>query len=392
MIGMLRSVWLVISASVRVSPRRSAVCLLETMGNFVGMLQPLFITWLVTGVITHDRALVIRAVVSFVVSLSVVMFLMIVGNNARIAQYERVGFWFDTEIARLTSSISTLDHLQTPEYLDRAQTLRDHRGLLGFAFNSVLNTLRMSVTAVGTLVLAMTADPRMLLVVLAGVPAVLSARWTSSWQTAADEAAGEPSRHAKHLLDLSTHAGSGAEMRVFGLQDWVRDTTGLATRGWLDLRVALARRQTLLETSAMVLFFAAAGLVLAWILRDTITGQVSVAAFVLAASLVTRLQEITSLLQFSVRMLVRVSKDGGRFLWLRGYTAAATARHVGTDRPPARLEHGLRTVSLGYTYPGAERPTLTDINLDLPAASVVAVVGENGAGKSTLIGLLTGML
>lgn len=387
-----KSIWLVISTSVRVSPRQSAVCLLETIANFVAMLQPLFVAWLVTGAIQHDSGLLIRAVSAFVLSLTVVLALMIVGNNARVGQYERVGFWFDTEVSRLTSSIATLDHLQTPEYLDKAQTLRDHQGVLGFAFNSVLNALRMSITAGGTLVLALTADPRMLLVVLAGVPAVLSTRWTTAWQTTADDAAGEPSRRAKHLLDLATTATPGAEVRVFGLQAWLRDATRDATRTWLDLRVRLARRSTVVETACTLFFFAVASLVLVWILRDTISGLVAVADFVLAATLVTRLQNITDEMQWAARMLVRVSKDGSRFLWLRDYSATEASRHAGSRTPPARLERGISTVNLSYSYPGADRPTLTDINLDLPAGSVVAVVGENGAGKSTLIGLLTGML
>ncbi|QGN34768.1 ATP-binding cassette domain-containing protein [Microlunatus sp. Gsoil 973] len=392
MITMIRSIALVVAASVRVSPRQSLVCLLETLGNFVGMLQPLFIAWLVTGAIQHDAGLVIRAVICFVVSLTVVGVLMIIGNNARISQYERVGFWFDTEISRLSSSIATLDHLQSAEYQDKAQTLRDHQGLLGFAFNMVLNALRMAVTGVGTLVLALTADPRMLLVVIAGIPAVIIARWTTRWQTTADDAAAQPSRHVKHLLELATQPGPGAEIRVFGLQRWLRDSTDAAARRWLDLRVDLAKRQSLLQTSTTVLFFAVAGAVLAWMLRDTVAGRVSIAEFVLAASLVTRLQMISDILQWSVRMLVRVSNDGSRFLWLRDYAADQQARHTGTLTPPRRLHAGISTIGLGYSYPGAETPTLTDLNLDLPAGAVVAVVGENGAGKSTLIGLLTGML
>ena len=392
MIGMLKSVWLVVSTSVRVSPRQSAICMLETLGNFVNMLQPLFITWLVTGAIQHDRGLVIRAVVAFVGSLTAILTLMIVGNNARIGQYERVGFWFDTEVSRLTSSITTLDHLQTPEYLDKAQTLRDHQGLLGFAFNSVLNTLRMSVTAGGTLVLALTADPRMVLVILAGIPAVLSTRWTTKWQTATDEASGEPSRRTKHLLDLASTATPGAEVRVFGLQTWLRDATGAATRQWLDLRVALAKKSTLVETACTLFFFTAASLVLIWVLRDAINGTVAIADFVLAATLVTRLQDVTNMMQWAVRMLVRVSKDGNRFIWLRDYSNTEVARHAGSLTPPARLGRGISTLNLGYTYPGADKPTLTDVSLELPAGSVVAVVGENGAGKSTLVGLLTGML
>ena len=41
-----------------------------------------------------------------------------------------------------------------------------------------------------------------------------------------------------------------------------------------------------------------------------------------------------------------------------------------------------------YTYPGGERPTLSGVDLVLPAGKRTALVGESGAGKSTLIDLL----
>lgn len=53
---------------------------------------------------------------------------------------------------------ASLDRLQSADYQDKAQTRRDHQGLLGFAFNMVLNALRMAVVDVGTLALALTGS------------------------------------------------------------------------------------------------------------------------------------------------------------------------------------------------------------------------------------------
>lgn len=41
-----------------------------------------------------------------------------------------------------------------------------------------------------------------------------------------------------------------------------------------------------------------------------------------------------------------------------------------------------------FRYPGADRPALEDVSLDIPPGTTLAVVGRNGAGKSTLIKLL----
>ncbi len=47
-----------------------------------------------------------------------------------------------------------------------------------------------------------------------------------------------------------------------------------------------------------------------------------------------------------------------------------------------RFEHA------GFAYPGARRPALEDVSLDIAAGSTVAVVGPSGAGKTTLANLL----
>ena len=47
---------------------------------------------------------------------------------------------------------------------------------------------------------------------------------------------------------------------------------------------------------------------------------------------------------------------------------------------------------LTYTYPGAERPILNGIDLDVEKGDFLAIVGNNGCGKSTLCKTLNGLI
>jgi ATP-binding cassette, subfamily B, bacterial len=77
-----------------------------------------------------------------------------------------------------------------------------------------------------------------------------------------------------------------------------------------------------------------------------------------------------------------------RLVWLEDHAAAAVGTADG--QVPERLAEGIRLESVGFCYPGTEKPVLDDVSVVLPAGKVIALVGENGAGKSTLVKLLCG--
>ena len=48
--------------------------------------------------------------------------------------------------------------------------------------------------------------------------------------------------------------------------------------------------------------------------------------------------------------------------------------------------------NLSFRYPNQDKVTIEDISLDIPAGSMVAIVGPSGGGKSTLVDLMLGVL
>jgi ATP-binding cassette subfamily C protein CydD len=63
---------------------------------------------------------------------------------------------------------------------------------------------------------------------------------------------------------------------------------------------------------------------------------------------------------------------------------------VTATRPEGQLT--IEFSGVGHGYPGSAQPTLSGINLTLPAGTCTALVGRSGAGKSTLVNLLVRFL
>ncbi|HMB73262.1 MAG TPA: ABC transporter ATP-binding protein, partial [Gammaproteobacteria bacterium] len=66
---------------------------------------------------------------------------------------------------------------------------------------------------------------------------------------------------------------------------------------------------------------------------------------------------------------------------------AATGQRTKGDDPARGIE--FRDVS--FTYPGADKPAIRDLNLSIEPGQSLALVGHNGSGKTTLVKLMAGL-
>jgi ATP-binding cassette subfamily B protein len=55
---------------------------------------------------------------------------------------------------------------------------------------------------------------------------------------------------------------------------------------------------------------------------------------------------------------------------------------------PSLVAGHVRFEHVDFTYPGADRPAVVDADLDIPAGTTMALVGETGSGKTTLASLV----
>ena len=186
------------------------------------------------------------------------------------------------------------------------------------------------------------------------------------------------------LLTADTHA---KEIRSFGLGDYLRKIHTSIRLDLLSGRLKISKRRTYKElitsTIAAVGFFAC----IAYIAIGSIHGRTSVGDITLFLVAFPQAFNILQGLSTSISTLYQNNifvKSIFELFDLKSSLPETPNPLPIPDDPLIELE----IKNMSFTYPHAKRPTLTDINIKMPAGKIVAVVGMNGAGKSTLIKLM----
>jgi ATP-binding cassette subfamily B protein len=154
----------------------------------------------------------------------------------------------------------------------------------------------------------------------------------------------------------------------------------------LELRSQLAGRWRM---ASMSIIFAAipAFIYLAAGLPVT-AGAMTIGTLVAFTTLQTSLfRPLTGLLNTSVSVISSLALFARIFEYLDlAVDVDDPARPAEIDR--ARISGHVRLTGVSFTYPGAGRPAVTGVDLDVPAGSTQALVGETGSGKTTVAALI----
>jgi ATP-binding cassette subfamily B protein len=120
-----------------------------------------------------------------------------------------------------------------------------------------------------------------------------------------------------------------------------------------------------------------------WVAQGKISTGVLVAFLLYLSQFFAPVQQLSQVFDGYQQARIGLQRIGDL---LRTPTTVPEAEHPVIPPPRLRGDVELREVSFSYT--GAARPALEQINLRVPAGQTVALVGETGAGKSTLVKLL----
>ncbi len=381
----LPSMWRALARGYQAEPLLLSVAFgLSLLAALPDALLAFLFKLLADGLLAGDRALVLGACFGLGAAAAATWFLRVVSDRTQRRFRDQVSIALESHVAGLQAGLATIAHHERPEYLDRLAVLRNQVFVLDHMYASLFSTCGWALRLGVTLALLASVHPALLLLAALALPTVLTASWRPGVERLMEERGAAANRLARHLFDTATTAAPGKELRVTRIGERLVSQRREAWERWYA-PVARAR------------FASAAWHALAWaIFGGAYVGAVVFVArlepaspgnvlLVLAAG--ARLSAYLGATVGEIGFLRGIWLDGSvRMAWLEDYAASLVRE---TDAPvPARIERGIRFENVSFAYPGTDRRVLDDVNLELPAGSVVAIVGENGAGKSTLVKLL----
>jgi ATP-binding cassette subfamily B protein len=366
------------------------VTVMLLLGAIASTCYPLGYALLVDGALDGSVPDAVGGVALVAVLLSLGWVLSAIGATEAMALSDRIALARTAELIRLTSGVHGIEHLERPEYLTEVERLTANRRQLASAPRQILSNLSSIARIVTLLVLLATVSPWLLLLPLCAIPPLVADRIAKRMTKRNENETAHTARLAGMLFGLTTDSGSAGELRAYGLSDHLaaehhRLTAELNRRGTRQAVAVLA-----VQGTGWLIYAAGLMAAIAFVAVGATTGLLSLGTVLMAVSLIRRSRNQLASAAASSGAFIQTLTTADRLFWLEDH-ATEQAAAAGTEPAPTRLGEGIRLHDVTFDYPGTERTVLHQLDLDIPAGSTVALVGENGSGKSTLVKLLLGL-
>jgi len=347
-------------------------------------LLALWLKILADSVLSGKRGMAMAAALGLGISAGATWFLRVISDRTQRRFRDQVTIALESHVAGLLASVSTLEHHERPEYLDRLAVLRNQVFVLDHMYMSLFTTCGWILRLGVTLALLVSIHPALALLAVFALPTVLTSTWRPGVERAAEERGASANRLARHLFDIATTAPPGKEVRVTRIGARLVAQRRDAWERWYG-PVASARSASAAWHALGWAIFAAAYMGAVVFVSSVLSAGAGEVLLVLAAG--SRLSAYIGATVGEIGFLRGIWLDGSRRMaWLEDYAASLVGA---ADAPvPEALAQGIRFEHVSFAYPGTERLVLEGVDLHLKPGSVVALVGENGAGKTTLVKLL----
>lgn len=242
-------------------------------------------------------------------------------------------------------------------------------------------------------VLMSSIQPLLLLAILATtVVSYFVSNRLSEWGYKHREEESEYSTQIYYLGRQSSDLTVAKDIRIFGLRSWLDDLYAKSMAAYTAFKRKEQGVYIWASVTDLVLTFLRNAIAYAYLIGLVIGNGLSVSEFLLFFGAVGGFTAWVSGILSGFNTLHKQSLD------------ISSVRECLEFPEPFKFEDGepikakenklyeIRLENVSYRYPGADKDTLTNVNLTLHPGEKLAVVGLNGAGKTTLIKLICGFL
>lgn len=196
---------------------------------------------------------------------------------------------------------------------------------------------------------------------------------------------GRIGNYAKRVFYEKKYA---CELRLFGIGKLLLDRHEKAYDEMQERNRKIRRKLSVIEPAKWILYnLLSTVLPYLYITFVLNTSRAQTAAYVAMIPALSTLSWRTS---DAVELIVSLAKESAFVANLREFLSYEPK----TDRAElikAEKLSDIKIRNMGFTYEGAEKPTLHDVNINIRKGEKIAIVGHNGAGKTTLVKLIMGL-
>ncbi len=288
-------------------------------------------------------------------------------------------------------------HIEQPDFLAAAdqayQNCGSNDGPLEGAWNTLVRVCTHVLNFSISLFLLVRLEPMLLLVtvgaaVLGHAGELAADRWITRRQPEEQRIIHRVYYFEKRTKDVTL----AKDIRVFGMHRWLERLYDDAMRLMSDFYRKYQTQLLIADIVRLLLDLVRTGAAYAWLLGAVLAGNIDAAGFLLYFGAVS---SIAGGLAGLFTELENLNAHSRHISEVREFleTPEPYRFEDGGDIPtPTDGRYTIELKDVSYRYPGAERDTLSHIDLTVTPGEKLAVVGLNGAGKTTLIKLLCGFL
>ncbi len=279
--------------------------------------------------------------------------------------------------------LSFFDRQQTGQLMSRATVdLQSVRFFLGYGLIFIAQSL---VTILLAAVAMFALQPGLAAISLAPVPFVvlIAARYGHKSRPAMQEA---QQRIAELTADTEENVSGVRVVKAFAQENRQLERFRNSVQRVFDQQMVATRIQAFYNP--LISFLPNLGLaaILLFGGRQVINGSLSLGAFTAFYAYLLMLISPMRTLGYMLGAAQRSTASGARIFQVLDRAPQIESPAGAPELPEGGGHVTLRGV--GLTFEGSSQPALRDVDLDVPAGQVVALVGAMGSGKSALVSLL----